>query len=317
MKHYFLALTLCSVLAFAQAPDVLTTDAVIKMVQSGVPSQTIIRTIQSADRVNFTFLPDDLALMDRAHIPEEVFKAMAAKSAGRPAPGVPSAAETAGRASVGVEGPVPARQPHPPRQARVSRDDDSPRVELFAGYSMFKPEVPSDILGRNATTTINGQRFTANGDDVKNLAQFLLGNVLGWGASGTFNFTRVFGVTGDVSGHYRRLGEIRSGNDVASADANIHTFLGGPKFTWRTARTSTFAEALFGIGRISASAQLNASHASYEEHGFAGAIGGGFDVNISRRLAARLIEVDYFPYRSKGEFFFNNVRWRSGLVLRF
>jgi len=311
MKHYFILLALYSVLAVAQTPGVLTTEAVIKMVQSGVPNQTIIRTIQSAERVDFSFLPYDLALMERAGVPEEVFKAMAAKSAGRPIPG--------SSVSPPLTSPEPAPAPkrvRAPRPVR-DRDDDRPRVEIFGGYSMFKPEVPSDILKGNNSTTIDGQRFTANGEDVKNLAQFLLGNVLGWGASGTFNFTRVFGVTGDVSGHYRRLGDIRSGNDVASADANIHTFLGGPKFTWRTARTSTFAEALFGVGRISASAQLNASHASYEEHGFAGAIGGGFDINISKRLAARLIEVDYFPYRSKGEFFFNNVRWRSGLVLRF
>jgi len=313
MKTYLLAFVLGAALAVAQNPDTLTTDAVIKMVQAGVPSQTIIRTIEAASHVNFTFLPNDLAVMGQAHIPEDVFKAMAAKSAGRPIPGTSPAAPV----------PPPEQSPAPPRihSPRAPRvrdgDDDRPRVELFAGYSMFKPEVPSDILGHANTTTINGQRFTANGDNVKNVAQFLLGNVLGWGASGTYNFTRVFGVTGDFSGHYRRLGDITSGKDIASASANIHTFLGGPKFTWRTGRTSAFAEALFGVGRISATAQINASHANYEEHGFAGAIGGGFDVNISRRLAARLIELDYFPYRSKGEFFFNNVRWRSGLVFRF
>jgi len=87
MKHYFILLALCSVLAVAQTPGVLTTEAVIKMVQSGVPNQTIIRTIQSAERVDFSFLPYDLALMERAGVPEEVFKAMAAKSAGRPIPG--------------------------------------------------------------------------------------------------------------------------------------------------------------------------------------------------------------------------------------
>jgi parvulin-like peptidyl-prolyl isomerase len=83
MKHVLAAFILCSLLAVAQAPDVLTTDAVIKMVQSGVPNQTIIRTIQSAAQVNFTFLPDDLELMIRAKVPEDVFKAMAAKTSAR------------------------------------------------------------------------------------------------------------------------------------------------------------------------------------------------------------------------------------------
>ena len=61
MKTYLLAFVLGAALAVAQNPDTLTTDAVIKMVQAGVPSQTIIRTIEAASHVNFTFLPNDLA----------------------------------------------------------------------------------------------------------------------------------------------------------------------------------------------------------------------------------------------------------------
>ena len=310
MQPHFAVFVLCAGIIVAQNQDVLTTEAVIKMVQSGVSTQTIIRTIASANRVSFNMM--DYEAMVRAGINDDVFKAMAAKSAGKPIPGLVAPTPPA------TEATPPQSSARGPRAPRVDRDyDRAPRLELLAGYSMFKSEVPSDILGRNNTTTINGQRFTANGENVKNLAQFLLGNVLGWGASGTFNITRSFGITGDFSGHYRRLGDLRSGNDVASADASIYTFLAGPKFACRTRHTSTFAEALFGVGRISASARVNADTASYEEHGFAGAIGGGFDVDISRRFAARLIEVDYFPYRSKGDFFFNNVRWRSGLMFRF
>ena len=97
MKHYLVAFVLCAGLAVAQGPDVLTTDSIVKMVQAGVPSQTIIRTIQSADRVNFTFLPNDLELMGRARVPEDVFQAMAAKSAGRPIPGSAPPAPICGR----------------------------------------------------------------------------------------------------------------------------------------------------------------------------------------------------------------------------
>ena len=91
MKNYFVALLLCTALAVAQNPDILTNETVIKMVLSGVPAGTIIRAITSSDRVAFSFLPGDLDLMQRTHIPDDVFKAMAAKSAGRPVPGAGTA----------------------------------------------------------------------------------------------------------------------------------------------------------------------------------------------------------------------------------
>jgi hypothetical protein len=132
MKSYLLSIVLCATFAFGQnQTDVLTTDAVIKMVQAGVPSQTIIRTIATADRVNFTFLPSDLELLGRAKVPEDVFKAMAAKAAGRPIPGaaVPVAPPPTEVAS-------PQRPVNPPRVTRVHRDDDGDlrlsRVELRA-----------------------------------------------------------------------------------------------------------------------------------------------------------------------------------------
>ena len=118
MKSCLLLIFVCAVFAFGQnQADVLTTDAVIKMVQAGVPSQTIIRTIQSAERVNFTFLPSDLELLGRARVPEDVFKAMAAKSAGRPVPGTPVAEP----APVQREGTRPA--PAQPRVPRLDADE--------------------------------------------------------------------------------------------------------------------------------------------------------------------------------------------------
>jgi len=55
----------------------LTNDMVIKMVQGGLPADTIIRTINTAPTVNFGFLPSDLTAISNAKVPEDVFKAMA------------------------------------------------------------------------------------------------------------------------------------------------------------------------------------------------------------------------------------------------
>ena len=85
-----LIFTLCTLAALAQEAA-LTDEVVIKMVQSGVPTDTIVRTITTADKVNFSFLPTDLAAMSNARVPDEVFKAMARrdKAAAPVPPSVP------------------------------------------------------------------------------------------------------------------------------------------------------------------------------------------------------------------------------------
>jgi len=156
MKHYLCAIALCARLAFAQTSDTLTTESVIKMVQSGVPNQTIIRTIQAADRVNFTFLPGDLDLMQRARVPDDVFKAMAAKSAGRPIPGLatPAQPESAPRVERRREQPAPrpTRSPDQAGNRRISNPDDEYQgrgmwdLDL-SGFAIIPHTTPSNTVG--------------------------------------------------------------------------------------------------------------------------------------------------------------------------
>ncbi|MEQ1947296.1 MAG: hypothetical protein ABL995_08905 [Bryobacteraceae bacterium] len=67
--------------------DALTNDTIIKMVQAGVPTATIINTIAAAARVDFKFIGPELQRLTDAKVPDDVFKAMAAKDKGRPVPG--------------------------------------------------------------------------------------------------------------------------------------------------------------------------------------------------------------------------------------
>jgi hypothetical protein len=71
-----LIFALCATILSAQEAA-LTNEMVIKMVQSGLPTDTIVRTINLAPAVNFGFLPSDLAAMSSGKVPDEVFKAMA------------------------------------------------------------------------------------------------------------------------------------------------------------------------------------------------------------------------------------------------
>jgi hypothetical protein len=88
MAKYFVFLALFVSFAYGQngADRPLTNETVIKMVASGVPAETVIMTIRAASSVSFGFLPGDLDLLQRYHVPDDVVKAMSAKSSGRPIP---------------------------------------------------------------------------------------------------------------------------------------------------------------------------------------------------------------------------------------
>lgn len=65
--------------ARVQATEPMTNETIIKMVQSGVPTETIIKTIQSADSFRFGTLPGDLMQLQQAKVPDEVIRALAAR----------------------------------------------------------------------------------------------------------------------------------------------------------------------------------------------------------------------------------------------
>jgi hypothetical protein len=81
----FALLVLCQSLVWTQSnPDVLTNDTIFKLVSTGVPTETIIQTIQSAHAVKFSFQPYDQVGFQAHKIPDEILKAMAARSNNAP-----------------------------------------------------------------------------------------------------------------------------------------------------------------------------------------------------------------------------------------
>lgn len=113
MARYFLALALWSVSVFGQnSATPLTNETIIRLIASGVPTDTVINTIRSAGAVNFSFLPGDLDLMQRYHVPDDVVRAMSAKDNGKPIPNFPTPAP-----AVAAKIVPPQVQPQPARQA--------------------------------------------------------------------------------------------------------------------------------------------------------------------------------------------------------
>ena len=181
---------------------------------------------------------------------------------------------------------------------------DFNRIEVFGGYSILRPNLPSSL-------------FVEPGVD--EIGEFLLGNVLGWRGGLTYNLTRNLGIKADFGGHYRSLDVTAMGSSVA-VSGDLHAFMFGPAFTFRQERVNPFVQVLVGFGRAAASGTAdNVTVDAPSQTGFAGAFGGGVDIQVNERISVRAIELDYFPYRQgNGESFtFNNVRWGTGIVVGF
>jgi len=166
---------------------------------------------------------------------------------------------------------------------------DFPRAEIFGGYSYFR----------------------ANPDEF---------NLHGWNASVTGYITDWFGIEGDFSGHYGSPSVY--GFDIPMIDINSHTFMGGPKFAYRSGAVTPFAHFLIGGAR----AATGAYGFTVSDTALAAAVGGGIDINLNERIAIRAIQADYLMtrYNTGSAVHFNgfddrqnNFRLSAGIVFRF
>jgi len=129
------------------------------------------------------------------------------------------------------------------------------------------------------------------------------------GAGGTFaaNLNRWVGVVGDVG--FCKV----TGQPTGFSAHNIN-YLFGPRFSYRNyGRVTPYAQVLFGGETLSASVSGLGSASS---NAFAMTFGGGADFQVSRHLAFRAIQVEYFYTHFSGAKQ-NNLRIQSGLVYRF
>lgn len=199
-----------------------------------------------------------------------------------------------------------------PEKSQATFSDDFPRIEVFGGYAMLKPNLPGDLIKNDEIGSETAEKA----------GEFILGNILGFGAGMNFNLTRSFGITANFNGFYKSFNADYEDIHV-DLDGRLHTFLFGPTFTKRMDKVNIFTRALFGWGRVSATVAGHDDSESvsvdFHKWGFAAAVGGGVDLNVTDRISFRAFEFDYFPYRhSDGTIFtFNNVRWGSGLVVKF
>lgn len=135
------------------------------------------------------------------------------------------------------------------------------------------------------------------------------GNFHGWNSSVTGNVTKRIGITADFSGHY---GNEQVGSIFVKQDA--HSFLFGPRYSFRGKRLSPFVYALLGVTRFHQSATISGQKLSEADSGFSSAVGVGMDVKVNERVAIRAFQVDYFRPNFFGEAH-NRYRVAFGVVL--
>jgi opacity protein-like surface antigen len=135
------------------------------------------------------------------------------------------------------------------------------------------------------------------------------GNFHGWNSSITGNITKRIGIVADFSGHY---GTELDGSVLIRQDA--HSFLFGPRFSFRGKRLTPFVYALFGATRFHESAIISGQKLSDSDTGFSSAFGGGLDVKVNDRIAIRAFQLDYFRPNFFGETH-NRGRLAVGVVL--
>jgi hypothetical protein len=82
-KHSLLVALSALLVSGQSSPGPLTNETIIRLVASGVHTGMVINTIRVANAVSFTFLPGDLDMLQRYRVPDDVVKAMSAKSSGK------------------------------------------------------------------------------------------------------------------------------------------------------------------------------------------------------------------------------------------
>ena len=149
---------------------------------------------------------------------------------------------------------------------------------------------------------------------------------LGWYADIAGNLTPTIGVVGEVSGNYKNFSETTTEFGVnvdVDANINVHTFLGGVRFSARRAPGFTpFVQALFGLARGSATVEGQTTiggrtfsiDESESDSDFAFDASGGVDFNVSESFGVR-VAAGYL--RIGGGDGGNAFRFGAGVVIPF
>jgi opacity protein-like surface antigen len=207
--------------------------------------------------------------------------------------------------------------------------DSVPKVEVFGGYAFMH------------TGTGGVSDSTLNIELRQNPGTLTTGsNFNGWNGEAQYNFDRWIGVVADFGGQYGTPFTARTKGISGLPSMSEYSILAGPVVSYRAkAKITPYVHALFGWDRANLSkstitgttSPVTSFNSTYTS--FAIVFGGGVDYKVSRHIALRLGQLDYFrttldlnslygaafgPGRFQGlPTHENNVRFATGIVLQF
>jgi len=153
----------------------------------------------------------------------------------------------------------------------------TPAWEFFAGYSLERAGVHEYYKSTPIIYTFRDSYLNLNG----------------WEASVTENVNRWVGGTLQATGNYK--------TPVVQGITNrerMFSIVYGPRITYRTSWVTPYGHILLGIAHASVAVTPTGPHIS--ETIFAAAAGGGVDVNLGRKVAVRVLQVQYSPMNPVG-----------------
>lgn len=151
--------------------------------------------------------------------------------------------------------------------AGMARGQETPAAEVSVDYSYFR-------AGFHGGANLHGGSLS------------MAGNVNHW-----------FGVAGDYGLYHFQ--------PSFSGGVNVHTFMVGPRFSYRSSGPVTpFAQVLVG------------GFHGLDTNGFSMSAGGGLDLRLSNHVALRAFQVEYMLLHAEGDSL-NCARVSAGIVFRF
>jgi len=207
---------------------------------------------------------------------------------------------------------------------------DTPKAEIFAGYSYGNYEMISGASSITASATTISRAPSAR-----------LG-LSGWNGSIAANMNRWFSFATDISGYYSGSSTSTTTTETFSPCTNcgmetntiknvassprIHNFLFGPQFSYPKGKIRPYAQLLVGGEHVDLTRSESVTSSGnvfgiiptpmsghVSETGFAMAVGGGVDYSIKRTLSWRL-QADYLT--SQAGLAQNHARISTGMAWR-
>ena len=140
---------------------------------------------------------------------------------------------------------------------------------------------------------------------------FAMNGGSGWVA---INFSHSLGVVGEIASQHA------SNISNSGADLTLTSYLAGPRYTWGHVRhVAPFAQLLLGGAHASGSLAPGSSGLPGSANSFAMTAGGGLDIGLTRHIALRVFEADYYLTRFENGVndHQNNLRIAAGVIFRF